>query len=139
MSQIVIQDIIVPGKEAPCESWRVYFKKLSQRFGKTNARMLWLKTWQVHGSSSCTTNAAFNKWLRQHQIDVSSAATRALADVGQIGSNILGVGKSLTGIMSTGLPIGLVLVAVLIAVLLLNNRSKLVALHPAGRVKKLLT
>lgn len=107
----------IPESNSACEQWRIYFDQLKNDLGEENARLVWLITWQSNGSTSCTTNADFNSWLRQHEIDVSSAATRAVADVSSIGGNILGLGKNLTKMISVGVPVvlGLVLMIVLYA------------------------
>ena len=140
--EIIIQDIIIPTSSSPCDSWRAYFKKLKEKFGAVNARMIWLKTWEVNGSASCTTNANFNKWLKQNDIDVSSAATRAVADISQVGGNILGFGKTMTKAMMIGVPatLGVVVLMILIFLFRVSKEAKitdLAALHPAGRAAKL--
>ena len=96
---------LIPEPESPCDLWRSYFSKLKEAVGSENARMLWLLTWQANGDGYCTTNAEFNRWLSRNRIDVSSAATRAVADVGQIGSNMLGLGRNFTKVLSVGIPI----------------------------------
>lgn len=107
----------IPESNSACEQWRIYFDQLKKDLGEENARLVWLITWQINGSTSCTTNSEFNAWLRQHEIDVSSAATRAVADASSIGGNILGLGKNLTKMISVGVPVvlGLVLMVVLYA------------------------
>ena len=116
MSQIKVCNKVweIPESNSACEQWRIYFSKLKSEFGQENARMIWLITWQTNGSTSCTTNAGFNDWLKKNNIDVSSASTRAIADMSQIGSNILGFGKNITGMLQVALPatlgIGLIIV-----------------------------
>jgi len=97
--------IVVPSSESPCEMWRVYFNDLKEQVGKDNAKPLWLLTWAKNGSTFCTTNPEFNSWLSRNGIDVSNAATRAIADISKIGSNWLGLGKNLTKVFSVGIPI----------------------------------
>ena len=115
--QVKVRDKVweIPESNSPCEQWRIYFDQLKKELGEVNARLVWLITWQSNGSASCTTNADFNAWLKQNEIDVSSAATRAVADVSSIGGNILGLGKNLTKMISVGVPVvlGLVLLVVL--------------------------
>lgn len=96
---------LIPEPESPCDLWRSYFEKLKDAVGTENARMLWLLTWQANGDQYCTTNAEFNRFLSRNRIDVSSAASRAVADVSQIGSNVLGLGKNLTRVLSVGIPV----------------------------------
>ena len=108
--------IHVPEQGSPCELWKTYLKEL-QYFGKNTAKTAWLLTWQKNGSTSCTTNASFNKWLKRNDIDVSSAATRAVADLSAIQGNIFGFGKKLTGVGSLT-PIILIAVGLGISVLL---------------------
>lgn len=118
--------LVIPGPDSPCELWRTYFTRLKQEVGRENAKTLWLVTWGEVGSAYCTTNADFNRWLQRNNIDVSNAANRAVADVNQIGSNILGLGKNFTKVLSIGIPIasGIVLVILL---LVLYRRMKGVA------------
>lgn len=136
---LVIQDIIVPESSSECSEWQIYFDKLTKKFGATNARMIWLKTWAVHGSTSCTTNPAFLKFVQKNEIDVSNSATRAVADVSQIGSNILGLGKSVTKALEIGIPVVLVAgISVFLYMIFKTARKTepkdLIALTPAGRI-----
>lgn len=129
---------LIPESGDPCDMWRAYFTKLKKEVGHENAKMLWLITWSQNGSVSCTTNADFNKFLKRNAIDVSSAGTRAVADISAIGGNILGLGKNLTKVLSIGIPIALVSVLVVILIILFNTAKKTDAsdvamLHPAGR------
>ena len=98
--QLANDTFIVPGKQSPCNAWQHYYNQLKKAFGKQFAASAWLMTWQKNGSQFCTTDAAFNKWLAANKIDVSTAATRAVADLSDIGSNILGTGKSLSGVVA---------------------------------------
>ncbi len=132
----------IPDAGSPCELWRAYFNKLKKEVGRNNARVIWLITWDQNGSTSCTTNADFNRWLKQNDIDVSNAATRAVADVSAIGGNILGLGKNLSKILSIGIPVILGGVVVVILVLLFKSSKKmelqdLAALTPAGRAAQI--
>ena len=91
--------IHVPDKGSPCQLWKTYYQQL-QYLGKRTAKTAWLLTWKENGSGSCTTNADFNRWLKRHDIDVSNAATRAVADLSAIQGNIFGLGKKLSGVTS---------------------------------------
>lgn len=135
---IIIQDIIIPEASAQCTEWIVYFDKLEKKFGSSNARNIWLKTWAVHGSTSCTTNPAFLKFTQKNDIDVSNAATRAVADISQIGSNFLGLGKGITKALAVGVPaVMLSVVAIILYFLFKTAKSTdakdLIALTPAGK------
>ena len=132
------QNILIPEPNDPCNLWVSYFDKLKSIVGKENARVLWLVTWQNNGASSCTTSPEFNGWLRKQNIDVSNAATRAIADASQIGSNFMGLGKNLSKILSIGVPITLAIVLVVILGILWNTSKEvdakdLVQLTPMGR------
>ena len=134
----------VPEEGDPCALWQAYFRQLKKTVGTDNARTIWLLTWSKNGSISCTTNAAFNTVLQQNRIDVSSAATRAVADAAQIGSNFLGMGKNLSRLLSIGIPLALAGVLVGILVMIFNTARKadatnLAMLHPSGRAAKLLS
>lgn len=118
--------ILVPEPGSECEHWKIYFNQLKSELGRENARTIWLVTWGKNGATFCTTGADFNRWLSRNGIDVSNAATRAIADVSKIGSNLLGLGKNLTKMLSIGLPIAsgillLVIVYVLISKARTNN------------------
>ncbi|MEL7425990.1 MAG: hypothetical protein AAFN81_23560 [Bacteroidota bacterium] len=117
--------IHLPNSDSPCEMWKGYFDHLSKVVGKENAKLIWLLTWQENGSVSCTTNVDFNRWLKRHDIDVSSASTRAVADISKVGQNVLGLGKRLTGLLSIGLPIALaVALVILLMVLYYSGKDK---------------
>ena len=111
----------IPESGSACEQWRIYFDQLRKELGEENARLVWLITWQSNGSTSCTTNAEFNSWLRKNGIDVSSAATRAVADISSIGGNILGLGKNLTSMISIGVPITLGVILLIILYMLFKT------------------
>ena len=70
-------------------------------------------------------------------------ATRSIADISEIGGNIFGLGKSLTKILSIGVPVILTITLILIVVVLRNSAkdadiTDLAMLTPAGRATKLL-
>jgi len=111
----------IPTSDSPCEMWKGYFTRLKKVVGRENAKLIWLLTWQENGAVSCTTNADFNRWLTNNDIDVSSAATRVAADLSKVGQNVLGLGKRLTGLLSIGLPIAIAVVLVISLVLAYNT------------------
>jgi hypothetical protein len=115
---------LIPDPGSPCDTWRVYFEKLSAQVGKDNAKIIWLTTWNRNGSTSCTTNADFNKFLKKNGIDVSSAASRAVADYAAIGGNILGLGKNLSKMLSIGVPVLMASVIAVVIILLLRAAKK---------------
>jgi hypothetical protein len=97
----------IPDKDSPCALWKSYFQKLKEEVGRDNAKLIWLVTWDENGAISCTTNPEFNSFLKKNDIDVSNQATRAVAGFSELGQNVLGFGKSLTKMLSIGLPIAL--------------------------------
>jgi hypothetical protein len=107
MTELTIgkKHFFIPDPGSPCDAWKVYFEKLRSQLGKDNAKIIWLATWKANGSLSCTTNDDFNKFLKKNHIDVSVAATRAIADIAEIGENILGLGKTMTRIFKVGVPL----------------------------------
>ncbi|WP_027393164.1 hypothetical protein [Aquimarina latercula] len=130
--------LLVPEPSDPCELWVGYFNSLKAALGTNNARTIWLVTWKTNGSSSCTTNGDFNRWLKKNKIDVSSAATRAIADASEIGSNFMGLGKNLSKIASVAVPVTLTFLLAIIALILWNTAKKadvtdLAAITPMGR------
>ncbi len=141
---IVIQDIIVPEKSSECSEWISYFKKLEEKFGAENAKTIWLKTWQVNGSTAaCTSRPDFNAFFKKQDIDVTNIATSALASAADLGGSILGLGKGITKVLTYGLPIVITagIAAFLYAVIKVSKNtsaSDLAALTPQGKVSTLL-
>ncbi|WP_024772900.1 hypothetical protein [Aquimarina macrocephali] len=132
---------LVPESGDPCELWVTYFNSLQKTVGSTNAKMLWLVTWKSNGNASCTTNSDFNHWLKKNGIDVSSAATRTIADISKMGSNLSGLGKNLTGLLSWGIPLTLGFLLVVIGSILWKSSKQMdikdVAMRtPIGRSTK---
>lgn len=132
------KSFLVPESNDPCELWVGYFNSLKADLGAENARTIWLVTWKTNGSASCTTNANFNTWLQKNNIDVSNAATRAIADAAQIGNNFMGLGKNLSKVASIAIPVTLSLLLALIGLILWNTAKKasvsdVAALTPVGR------
>lgn len=123
MAEVTIgrKTFLIPEPGSPCELWRSYFKRLKQDLGTDNARTIWLITWSKNGSTLCTTNADFNLWLKRNQIDVSNAATRAVADISQISGNIMGLGKNLTKMLSIAVPATLGITLLIILFFLFRN------------------
>ena len=117
MAQLEFRNTVweVPESSSLCASWKIYFNQLKAEFGKQNARQIWLLTWEQNGSNTCTTDAEFNQWLQQNDIDVSNAATRAIASGGKLVNNVLGLGASLTSFMRVVVPVALLLVLGLVA------------------------
>lgn len=143
--QVTIQNtsFLIPEADDPCDFWTSYYAKLKKEVGQDNAKMLWLVTWKTNGSALCTTSPSFNKWLLKNELDVSNMATRSIADISEIGGNIFGLGKSLTKILSIGVPVILTITLILIVVVLRNSAKNaditdLAMLTPAGRATKLL-
>ena len=140
---MIIQDIVIPESKAQVAEWMAYFDKLKEKFGEDNARVIWLRTWQVNGSVSLTTRPEFSAYLKKHDIDVSNAATRAVADISQIGSSMAGLGKNLSKGLAVGIPLTLGVVVILILFFLYKttrdtNIKDLVALTPQGRMLNVL-
>lgn len=141
--QVDRHNFLVPEGDDPCDFWTSYYKLLKKKLGTQNAKMIWLITWKSNGSLMCTTSPNFNRWLKRNDLDVSNMATRTIADLSEMGGNILGFGKNITKILSIGIPI--VLAGVLIGILvILRNSTKnatindVAMLTPVGRGAKLL-
>jgi hypothetical protein len=117
----IIKEVVIPETNAACSEWMTYFNKLEGKFGSENAKMIWLRTWQANGSSMCTSNSDFTKFLKKHDIDVSNIGTRLLAGAGDLGEGILGAGINLTKIFQYGIPI--LGVAVVIGIIIMIGRS----------------
>ena len=136
--------LLIPQANDPCDLWISYFKQLEKLLGGTNAKMIWLITWKSNASVSCTTSPVFNKWLKKQKLDVSNIASQSIADLSEIGSNLFGLGKQLSKILSIGIPIVLAVVLISIIVILRNTTKNtdvtdLTALTPTGRISKLLS
>lgn len=140
----VIQDIIIPEKSSECSEWISYFKKLEGKFGAENAKTIWLKTWQVNGSTaSCTTRPDFNAFFKKQDIDVTNLATAAVASAADLGGSIMGLGKGLTKVLTYGVPIvaTAIIAAILYAIVKVaknTTASDVAALTPQGRAASLL-
>jgi len=104
----------IPESDSPCDAWKTYLQKLERAFGKRHAREIWLLTWQQNGSATCTMNAQFNQWLKRKGIDVSNAATRAIASSGKLVDNVLSMGANAAALLRVGVPVALVLIVSLI-------------------------
>jgi len=131
----------IPEQGDPCEIWKAYLKDLKKEISTNDAKTIWLVTWSKNGNASCTTNADFNAFLKRNDIDVSSAATRAVADVSAIGGNILGLGKNLSKVVSVAVPIVLAGGLLVILIILFNTAKKkdvsdVAAFTPVGRAMK---
>ena len=136
--EIESKKFVIPESKDPCAIWVGYFDSLQQTIGKTNARMIWLLTWKTNGSPSCLTRPNFNTWMQKQGIDVSNAATRALADASQIGSNFMGMGKNLSKVLVWVVPALLLSVVISVVVVLVTSSKKatltdLSQLTPMGR------
>lgn len=134
--------LYVPDSSSPCETWKTYFAQLKGAVGKSNARTLWLFTWDQAGDTGCTTSSDFNRWLKANGLDVSNAATRALADVSGLGEHMLGLGKNLTKVVSLGVPVLLAIIVLVVGITLVRvgknaDLGDLAMLTPAGRVAHL--
>ncbi|QKX05370.1 hypothetical protein HN014_10735 [Aquimarina sp. TRL1] len=139
--QIENKHFLIPEKKDPCELWVSYFNSLKKQVGTSNARTLWLITWKYNGNTQCSTNPNFNKWLQSNQIDVSTIASRTLADFSAIGSNILGFGKNISTVLQWGIPLTLAGLLIGIIVVLWRTSktmevSDLTMLTPTGRAMK---
>jgi hypothetical protein len=115
---------VIPDSGSPCDQWINYFIQLKKEVGSNNAKTIWLVTWSKNGTLSCTTNADFNKFIKRNDIDVSIAATRAIADFSEIGGNILGMGKTLSKLFAIGVPLLLGSVFAVVILLLIKAAKK---------------
>ncbi|WP_046756638.1 hypothetical protein [Kordia jejudonensis] len=141
--QVENQIFLVPEADDACDFWTSYYSQLKKKLGTKNAKMIWLVTWKSNGSVFCTTSPTFLRWLKANDLDVSNMATRTVADLSEIGGNILGFGKNMTKILSIGIPIVLIVVLIGIIMVLRNSTKNatlkdLAAFTPAGRTAKLL-
>jgi hypothetical protein len=135
--------LLVPESDDPCQLWISYYRSLKRDLGTEHAKMLWLITWKSNGAVRCTTTPDFAKWLKAHDLDVTTIATRSIADLSAIGGNLLGLGKNMTKVLALGVPIVLVIALVGVVVVLRNTTkqatlSDLGGISPAGLGLKLL-
>lgn len=93
-----IDNISIPTKDSACESWKLYFEALSNKYGTTNAREAWLYTFNQSGNTSCTKDKSFNAWAAKNKVGVADGVDKAIAGVSGIGQNIIGGIGSLTGL-----------------------------------------
>lgn len=93
-----IDNISIPDKDSPCQSWKLYFEALVKKYGVSNAREAWLYTFNQSGNSSCTKDKAFNSWAAKNKIAVADGVDKAIAGVSGIGQNIINGIGSITGL-----------------------------------------
>ena len=141
----MIEGIPIPSSNSGCSEWIAYHKQLIKpsMLGKGNGGIVWLKTWGCFGSSTCTTNSDFNKYFAKYDINVSTALTSSLAGIGDLGSGMLGVGKTLMGVITIGVPVALAITVIPIGIFLFRQAKtaslKYVAnVIPAGRAAKMM-
>lgn len=132
---------LIPEADDPCEFWTSYFVKLKKELGQDNAKMIWLITWKTNGATTCTTSPRFNAWLLSNDLDVTTMATRSIADLSEIGGNLFGLGKNLTKLLSIGVPVVLTLLLVGVLMVLRNSTKSAtlqdaISLLPGGNVLK---
>ena len=131
----------VPDEDSPCDAWKQYFSQLKEAAGTSNARMLWLLTWQNAGDAGCTSRPEFIQWLQRHELDVSSASSRAVAEFSSLGSSVLGLSKGLTTTLTWVVPIllGGVTLAIVMTLISVGRKATLgdvLMATPAGRAMK---
>ena len=138
--QLDIQDkrFTIPESGDPCELWISYFEQLKKTVGLSKARMVWLVSWKTNGAMSCTTSPSFITWMQKNKIDVSSAATRAIADATTIGSNFMGLGKNLSNVVAIGVPISLGIALLVLGRIVWNTSTNvdlvdIASLTPTGK------
>ncbi len=106
--------LVIPQQQDPCPLWQQYFRQLQAMVGKQRAKVLWLVTWQANGRAICTTEASFNQWLTQQQIDVSTTVSRNIAQLGTVGENLLGLSVGVSNVLRLAIPTVLVFVLLLL-------------------------
>jgi hypothetical protein len=93
-----IDNISIPSKNSPCQSWKLYYSALVKKYGTTNAREAWLYTFNQSGNSACTKDKSFNEWAAKNNIGVADGVDKAIAGVSGIGNNVIGGLGTLTGL-----------------------------------------
>jgi len=93
-----IDNISIPDKDSPCQSWKLYYSALVNNYGTPNAREAWLYTFNQSGNSNCTKDKAFNTWAARNKIDVANGVEKAIAGVTGIGNNVISSLGTLTGL-----------------------------------------
>ena len=93
-----IDNISIPGKDSPCQSWKLYYEALVKSYGTTNAREAWLYTFNQSGNSICTKDKSFNTWAAKNKIGIADGIDKAIAGVSGIGNNIINGFGTLTGL-----------------------------------------
>ena len=134
-----IDNISIPNKDSACESWKLYFEALSNKYGEANAREAWLYTFNQSGNTSCTKDKAFNVWAAKNKVGVADGLDKAIAGVSGIGQNIIGGIGTLTGLTpklaAVALTSGLAIVIFLVYRISKQVQvSDVVSALPAGKV-----
>ncbi len=140
MPEITVRNktYLIPDSSSHKEQWKIYLDTLRKVTGFANAKQIWLVTWQANGNTLLTTDAEFNQWAKRHDIDVSNAATRAVADISKMGGNLLGLGKNITKMIQVGIPVTagiILLLVVLFAAKTVKNTDikDVVQMTPVGK------
>jgi len=138
VSLCIIQNIPIPDKGEPCDLWIDYFGKLKDRFGKENARMIWLKTWEVNGSIFCTTQPHFTDFVQKNGIDVSNALTRGVANATELSEGLMDLANMLVKSTKVVVPALLLIVLYFIAKSAKSlNPADVVGMLPQARMAKM--
>lgn len=137
-----IDNIYIPQKNDPCQTWKNYFYTLKKRYGTSNAREAWLYTFKKSGNTSCTKDKTFNKWATQNKIAVADQLDKALAGVSGISQNLINGIESLTGltpkvgavVLIAGVGLGLFLVYKIIKEV---QPNELIEALPSSKLSKM--
>lgn len=125
MAQLTYRNKVwnIPESNFECNSWQVYYQDLKSSFGKNNARMIWLATWQLEKSPSCLANTAFNDWQKKAGLDVGNAGFDLLSGAAEMANGIFGLPGTVSRVLNYGIPIAIggIVVVFLIAALRPNS------------------
>ena len=111
----------IPSASSNSAAWIEWHKVLKENYGKKIANQLWLKAWNLRGSTSVSDNA-LREYMKKNGIEIPATWGQKISDAG------VGVVDEALGIFHMGhtaLVVVGVVVIVPVAILLIN-----LALHP---------
>jgi hypothetical protein len=110
---VEIKNILIPDSDSNSTEWITYFKNLKQKAGVINAKVDFLKTWELQGNTSLKNDTEFVEYFKKYNMDFGSAIYDITSNVLEIGDSVLGMPKKvmktarITALISLSLLIGI--------------------------------
>jgi hypothetical protein len=133
MSQIV-ENIVLPSKLSGVSEWTGYHTRLRKKYGKLNANVIFLMSWDKVGDKGLTDEPDFIDYFDKYGIDLSTPYDKAKAGIQRIGEDFLDLTGTFSKVAKYGIPIVAILLITWGSVTLVKNAKK--NLGDVIRVKK---